>query len=252
MSDSLRIEDRERSEQCHSGRVTHWHGASEAADAARDYVKRGRPKRRELVRNLQRLRECCDTYAPGMHLQSRDVLWAEQIPKERENASLPGVDLFLPLEAPHAHHSVPLGRSPALLTWRQLALAAVTATALVWASFHAERAVRRGQEEAAAEAAEMRQKDRERVLAEQTAEKLLRRREAEAAEQEAAQVRATAARTQLEAAAQLKAAEAAQATRRAASWDQFYKPNPSCKTSWTIDCANAYIRAKRRFEEQAN
>ena len=252
MADSLSIEGRERSEQCHSARVTPWRGASDAADAARDYVKRGRPKRRELVRDLQRLRQCCGTYAPGMDLQSRDVLWAERIRKERENASLPGVDLFLPLEAPHPHHSVPFGRSRAPLTSRQMALAAVAAAALVWASFYAERAVRRSKEEAAAEAAEMRQKERERALAEQSAEKLRRRREAEAAEQEAEQVRATAARAQLEAAAQLKAAEAAEATRRAASWDQFYKPNPSCKTSWTIDCANAYIRAKRRFEEQAN
>ena len=173
MADSLSIEGHERSEQCHSARVTPWRGTSDAADAARDYVKRGRPKRRELVRDLQRLRRCCGTYAPGMDLQIRDVLWAEQTRKERENVSLPGVDLFLPLEAPHPHHSVPFGRSRAPLTWRQLALAAVTATALVGASFYAERAVRRSQEEAAAEAAEMRQKERERVLAEQSAEEAL-------------------------------------------------------------------------------
>ena len=187
-----------------------------------------------------------------MDLQSRDMQWAEPIRKKRESASLPGVDLFLPLEASDPHRSLRFGRSRALLTWRRLAVAVVAASALVWASFHAERSVRRGQEEAAAEAAEMRQKERERVLAEQSAETLRRRREAEAAEQEAEQVRATAARAQLEATAQLKAAEAAQAARRVASWDQFYKPNPSCKTSWTVDCANAYIRAKRRFEEQAN
>ena len=224
----------------------------DAADAVPNDVKWGRPKRRELVRDSQRLRRRCGTYAPGMDLQSRDVLWAERIRKERKNASRPGVDLFLPLEAAPPHASVAVGRSRALMTWRQLALAAVAAAALVWASFYAERAVRRSQEEAAVEAAEMRQKERERVLAEQSAEKLRRRREAEAAEQEAEQVRATAARAQLEAAAQLKAAEAAEAARRAASWDQFYRPNPSCKTSWTIDCANAYIRAKRRFEGQAN
>jgi len=187
-----------------------------------------------------------------MDLQSRDVLWAERIRKDRENAPLPGVDLFLPLEAPDAHHSVRFSRSRAPSTWRQLALAAVAAAALVWASFYAEDAVRRSQEQAAAGAAEMRQKEREGVLAEQSAEKLHRRREAEAAEEEAEQVRVMAARAQLEVAAQLKAAEAAEATRRAASWDQFYKPKPSCTTSWTVDCANAYIRAKRRFEEQAN
>jgi len=40
MVDSLRIEGRKRSEQCHSARVTLWRGASADADAALD-VKRG-------------------------------------------------------------------------------------------------------------------------------------------------------------------------------------------------------------------
>jgi len=48
MADSLSIEGHERSEQCHSARVTPWRGTSDAADDARDYVRQGRPKRREL------------------------------------------------------------------------------------------------------------------------------------------------------------------------------------------------------------
>ena len=186
-----------------------------------------------------------------MDLQSRDLVLAERIRKEPENASVPGVDLFLPLEAPRPHRSARVGRTRAPLPWRRLAFAAVAVAALVWGSVYAERTVRRNQEEAAAAAAEMRQKEKERVLAEQSAEQTRRRLEAAAAEQEAEQIRATAARAELEAVAKLKAAEATEAARRAASWEQFYKPNPSCKTSWTIDCANAYIRAKRRFEEQA-
>lgn len=184
-------------------------------------------------------------------MQSRDLLWAERIRKERENASAPGVDLLLPLEASHRHRSAPIRQTRAPSSWRRLVLVAVAVATLVWGSVYAERAVRRSQEEAAAAAAEMRQKEKERLLAEESAEKQRRRLEAVAAEQEAEQVRAIAARAEVEAVVQLKAAEAAEAAQRAASWEQFYKPNPSCRTSWTIDCANAYIRAKRKFEEQA-
>jgi hypothetical protein len=200
---------------------------------------------------MQRLEPPDASYAPAMDLQSSDVPTAERVRTERGNPSVPEVDLFLPLEAPRPHRSGPSGQARATLSWRQVALAGVAVAVLAWGSLHAERAVRRSQEEAAAAAAELRQREKERVLAEESAEKMRRRLEAAAAEQQAEQARVTAAKAELEAMAQRKAAEAAEAANRSAGWEQFYKPNPSCRTSWTVDCANAYIRAKRRFEEQA-
>ena len=183
-------------------------------------------------------------------MQSPEVPRAERIRKEPKDASVPEVDLFLPLEAPRPPRPAPSRRTRASSTWRRLALAAITVAVLAGVSLHVERAFRKRQEEAAAAAAAERQREQERLLAAESAEKARRRLEAAAAEQEAGQVRAMAAKIELEAVAQRKAAEAAEAARRAASWEQFYKPNPSCRNAWTVDCANAYIRAKRRFEAQ--
>ena len=42
--------------------------------------------------------------------------------------------------------------------------------------------------------------------------------------------------------------------RKDRAWSKFYKKPRACVEtaggSWTVDCANEFIRAKRRFEEQ--
>ena len=137
------------------------------------------------------------------------------------------------------------------MSWRQLGLLTLVVAALIWASFSIERAQRPREEAAAAAAAAAdlaRQREIERVLAEQEADERRRHFAALAAAQDAERTRAAAASAELEAVAKAKAEEEAT---QAASWQKFYKPEPRCSTSWTVDCANAYIRAKRRFEAQA-
>jgi hypothetical protein len=69
-----------------------------------------------------------------------------------------------------------------------------------------------------------------------------------AAVQEAERAGWVRSAAEVEAAAKAKVAESA---RQSAAWARFYTPEPHCSTSWTVDCANAYIGAKRRFAQQA-
>lgn len=37
---------------------------------------------------------------------------------------------------------------------------------------------------------------------------------------------------------------------RDAAWERFYRPSAQCKADWTVECANALIRARARFDDQ--
>lgn len=45
-----------------------------------------------------------------------------------------------------------------------------------------------------------------------------------------------------------------ESARRELAWTRFYRKPPGCDEArggaWTVDCANDYIRAKKRFAEQ--
>jgi hypothetical protein len=183
-----------------------------------------------------------------MGLQDRDWYWAERDRKERENARSEPVLVFLPRTPPPAKRRPPesatFGAARPPLSWRQLGLLAIASAVLVLASFSLERAVRQSREAAAA----AEQKEKQTVSAERAADERRKHFTALAAVQEAERARVAAVRAEVEAAAKAKAAEA---SRQSAAWAQFYKPDPQCSTSWTVDCANAYIRAKRRFAQQA-
>jgi hypothetical protein len=125
---------------------------------------------------------------------------------------------------------------------------ALAVAALSWAAFSVERAVRHRAEVAAAADQALRQ-EKDRLAAEQAAEERRKYVADVAAAQDAERAKAAAARAELEAVAKAKAAEDAKPS---ATWQQFYKPAPQCSISWTVDCANAYIRAKRRFAQQAS
>ena len=48
--------------------------------------------------------------------------------------------------------------------------------------------------------------------------------------------------------------EMEESARRELAWTRFYRKPPGCDEArggaWTVDCANDYIRAKKRFAEQ--
>ena len=45
-------------------------------------------------------------------------------------------------------------------------------------------------------------------------------------------------------------AELDAADRKEKAWAKFYRKPPGCETAATMDCANAYIRAQRQFEQK--
>ena len=47
-----------------------------------------------------------------------------------------------------------------------------------------------------------------------------------------------------------RSTEAAAVDRKAKAWEKFYRKPAVCNDANTMDCANAYIRAKRTFEEK--
>ena len=49
---------------------------------------------------------------------------------------------------------------------------------------------------------------------------------------------------------QQKAELAMRQERREMAWRQFFTPSQECLRDATVECANAYIRAKRKFDEQ--
>lgn len=44
--------------------------------------------------------------------------------------------------------------------------------------------------------------------------------------------------------------EAERKNKRLEAWSQFYKPSLQCQADWTVECANALIRARARFDDQ--
>ena len=54
---------------------------------------------------------------------------------------------------------------------------------------------------------------------------------------------------QEEATSRAAAAASEEGRRRAQLWERFYRPDPSCERSASVECANAFIRARRRFDE---
>ena len=44
--------------------------------------------------------------------------------------------------------------------------------------------------------------------------------------------------------------EAERKNKRLEAWNQFYKPSLQCQADWTVECANALIRARARFDDQ--
>ena len=189
-----------------------------------------------------------------MGLQDRDGYRADKDRRDRESAARSGpVTVSLAMTPPSRSRplrtSVPFRVTRLPFAWRKIGLLAIAVAAVGWASFSVERAVRQRAELAAA-ADQARQREKERLLSEQAAaDEQKRQLAALAASQAEARATAAAARAELEAVARAKAADDA---RQAATWQQFYKPAPQCSTSWTVDCANAYIRAKRRFAQQAS
>lgn len=64
--------------------------------------------------------------------------------------------------------------------------------------------------------------------------------------------RARVAATQREAGSRAQASFADRERRDKEKWDRFYKPDPNCERSMTVECANAYIRARQKFNESAS
>jgi flagellar motor protein MotB len=67
-------------------------------------------------------------------------------------------------------------------------------------------------------------------------------------QQDAQRSRAVAQQQRAEEEAQR--AEVAAVERKAKAWEKFYRKPTSCNDASTMECANAYIRAKRLFEEK--
>lgn len=44
--------------------------------------------------------------------------------------------------------------------------------------------------------------------------------------------------------------EAERKNKRLEAWKRFYQPSLQCQADWTVECANALIRARARFDDQ--
>lgn len=116
-------------------------------------------------------------------------------------------------------------------------LGSLAAAAVVWrvAQWQAERAV--------AEVAES-------LARQQAAAVRALREDRDATERRAATQRASAASAQ-QAQEQMRLRRAEEAARREAAWAAFYRKPAACDEarggSWTVDCANGFIRAQKQF-----
>ncbi len=121
-----------------------------------------------------------------------------------------------------------------------VAIGVVVAAAVIWASWLLQ--LRYAQEEAAKQV----QQATARIAAQQ-------RQHEQAARDSAQQLRAAEASAQ-RAAEDLKRRVADEARKKELAWSRFYTKPAKCDDSrggsWSVDCANEYIRAKRLFEEQ--
>jgi uncharacterized protein HemX len=90
------------------------------------------------------------------------------------------------------------------------------------------------------------QREGQKLLSE--AEEREAARRARAQQQEAQRLQTFA--DQQRAQEQAKRAEDEEVARKAKAWEKFYRKPAVCNDANTMDCANAYIRAKRLFEEK--
>jgi hypothetical protein len=67
-------------------------------------------------------------------------------------------------------------------------------------------------------------------------------------QQESRRLQELAAQRERDSSANASAAQAEE--RRKAAWAKFYRPSPRCEGSGTVECANEFIRARRKFEAQ--
>ena len=63
-------------------------------------------------------------------------------------------------------------------------------------------------------------------------------------------IRVQALRERQRAEEQATQSAAAEAVRKQHTWDKFYRPTAFCNETGTVECANAFIRAKRLFERE--
>jgi hypothetical protein len=73
-------------------------------------------------------------------------------------------------------------------------------------------------------------------------------RQAELQRQEAMRLQAVAESQRAE--EDVRRASAAEADRKERAWAKFYRKPAACNDAVSMECANAYIRAKRTFEEK--
>ena len=73
-------------------------------------------------------------------------------------------------------------------------------------------------------------------------------RQAQTQQQEAQRLQTITAQQRAE--QEARSTEAAAVDRKAKAWEKFYRKPAVCNDANTMDCANAYIRAKRTFEEK--
>ena len=176
-----------------------------------------------------------------MGVQDREWYWEERRRKEKLHYN---PKFFRrPRSAASATDHAP---GPTSSTWRRAALLflAIIGIAFFVAQWRShDMATRR-----MAEAAEKEQKLRLQALEKERIELAeMQARAARHQREEANRLRAISA--QREGAQRAQTAEIDEQGRRAELWKKFYKPAPGCERSATVECANAFIRARRQFDE---
>jgi hypothetical protein len=175
-----------------------------------------------------------------MGVQDREWYWEERLRKEKL--------YYKPRAFRRAATLVPASGSetPRRIVGPVVVTACVVAAALTFmANRHGEHAIVAPQSQAAKHARETQQFD-----AEATAESARRQQERLAAlqQQELRRLQEIAARRERESSASALAAGAEE--RRKAAWARFYQSSPKCEGGGTVECANEFIRARRKFEAQ--
>ena len=180
-----------------------------------------------------------------MGLYDRDWYWQDRARKERQYYN---PREFRSQGAGTATHS---GMPPRRMSALSINIVAATATVVVcllaglvmqWRAEMAAAEMRRTSQEAA---------QRIQVQAEQIrreAEERQARRTAELQRQEMLRSKAIAERQHLE--NDRKRAVIAETDRKERAWVRFYRKPAICNDAATVECANAYIRTKRSFEEK--
>jgi len=175
-----------------------------------------------------------------MGVQDREWYWKERLRKEQLHYN-PKV-----FRRPETSDTA-LGSEPRRsIVGPLVVMACVVVAALTFmADRHRENAMTSPQSQAAKRARETQQVD-----AEATSESARRQQERLSAfqQQEARRLQEIAAQRERESSASAMAAQAEE--RRQTAWAKFYRPSPKCEGSGTVECANEFIRARRKFEAQ--